>query len=227
MTKHLRVLLVDDHALFRKGLASLIEDRHDIDVVAQAADGLEAVKLARLHVPDLILLDVAMPKCSGVAAIPLLKEALPEVRIVMLTASEEDDDLFAAIQSGADGYLLKDLEPELLFEMLEATRRGEVAMTGALATKLLAEFRRQRRNPQAVDTSEELTQREIEVLRALAGGATNKAISAALAISENTVKNHLRNVLDKLLLQNRTQAAAYAVRQGLAPCDNREDSTNG
>ena len=212
----LRVLLVDDHILFRKGVASLLASHKDIEVVGEAEDGVEAVAKARETVPDVILMDLAMPKCSGLEATRLIKREMPHVKIIMLTVSDDDRDLFGAIKNGADGYLLKNLEPYQLFDMLEGIRRGEAPISGMLAAKILQEFRQPDHSlPQQPEASDELTPREMEVLERVVEGATNKEIAEALVITENTVKIHLRNILEKLHVQNRIQAAVYAVREGL------------
>ncbi len=223
MTQPLRILLADDHVLFRKGIASLIAPRQDMQVVGEARDGLEAIEQARATTPDVVLMDIHMPRCSGLEAIPQILHDCPNTRIVMLTVSDDDQDLFTAIKSGAFGYLLKDIEPSHLFTFLDGVRRGEAPIAGVLATKILHEFRQIEKNVQTpMETSEELTSREAEVLGLVANGATNREIAATLSITENTVKMHLRNILDKLHLQNRTQATAYAVRTGLV---NPSDST--
>jgi DNA-binding NarL/FixJ family response regulator len=212
----LRILLVDDHILFRKGVASLLASRPGLEVVGEAGDGLEAVARARETLPDVILMDIGMPKCDGLEATRLIKREMPHVKIIMLTVSDDDRDLFAAIKNGAEGYLLKNLEPYQFFDMLEGIRRGEVAISGVMAAKILQEFRQPDqslvRQPEAID---ELTPREIEVLEQVVKGATNKEIASTLSITENTVKIHLRNILEKLHLQNRIQAAVYSVREGL------------
>jgi DNA-binding NarL/FixJ family response regulator len=212
----LRILLVDDHILFRKGLASLLASRPGLQVVGEAGDGLEAIARARETAPDLILMDIGMPNCNGLEATQRIKCEMPGVQIIMLTVSDDDQDLFAAIKCGAQGYLLKNLEPGELFEMLDGARRGEAAISGMLAAKILQEFRAPRLDPaQQAQASDELTPREIDILEHLVKGATNTEIAVALSITENTVKFHLRNILEKLHLQNRIQAAVYAVRQGL------------
>ncbi len=217
MAEVLRILLVDDHVLFRKGMAALIAARKDLAVVGEASDGFEAADLARDRGTDVVLMDVHMPRCSGLEAIPLIKQVRPEARIVMLTVSSEDRDLFTAIKQGADGYLLKDLEPRQLFDMLDGLRRGEAAIAPALAGRILNEFRQlQRGAGPSAEIHDDLTPREIDVLKLVAQGATNKEIAAILSITENTVKIHLRNILEKLHLQNRTQATAYAIQHGLA-----------
>ncbi len=212
----LRILLVDDHILFRKGVASLLASRQGMEVVGEAGDGVEAIARARETMPDVILMDIGMPRCSGLEATQIIKREMPHVKIIMLTVSDDDRDLFAAVKSGAEGYLLKSLEPYQLFDMLEGVRKGEVPISGVVAVKILKEFRQPDqslvRQPEAID---ELTPREIEVLEQVVKGAANKEIATTLSITENTVKIHLRNILEKLHLQNRIQAAVYAVRQGL------------
>jgi DNA-binding NarL/FixJ family response regulator len=212
----LRILLVDDHSLFRKGIAALLATRPNFKVVGEASDGLKALERARELVPDAILMDLAMPHCDGLEATRLIKQELPHVHIIMLTVSDDDHNLFAAIKNGADGYLLKTLEPLELYEMLNKLRNNEAPISGKLAFKILQEFRQMNQNHTSPPASpDELTGREIEILELVVQGATNKQISETFFITENTVKIHLRNILDKLHLQNRIQAAVYAVRQGL------------
>jgi len=212
----IRVLLVDDHVLFRKGLASLIDPLEDMEVVGEAGDGREALERARELMPDLILMDIHMPGWDGLKATQLIKEEMPYVKIVMLTISDDDEDIFEAIKSGAQGYILKNLEPEDLFEMLRGVYRGEASISGLTAARILNEFARLAQRKSSVSSSgESLTPREREVLQLVAQGATNKEIASQLFIAENTVKNHLRNILAKLHVQNRVQAAAYALREGL------------
>jgi DNA-binding NarL/FixJ family response regulator len=211
-----RILLVDDHVLFRKGIASLLAARQDITIVGEASDGDEAVILAQQTLPDVILMDVNMPRQNGIETVKIIKREMPHIQIVMLTVSDDDNDLFEAIKSGAKGYLLKNLEPLELYGMLDRLRQGEAPISGAMAAKILREFRQpeytQGKETQPVD---ELTTREIEVLEQVVTGASNKEIADTLHITENTVKIHLRNILEKLHVQNRIQAAVYAVRQGL------------
>lgn len=210
----MRVLIADDHALFRDGLRSLLE-AHGIDVVAEAKDGDEAVALAHLHRPDIALMDLMMPNTDGLAATRLISAELPKVRVVVLTASEDDADLFEAVKSGAQGYLPKDLEARELFTFLDGVMKGEPALTPALARKVLGEFARNRSEPVKPPASV-LTDRERDVLELLIAGVTsNRELADRLFVSENTIKYHLRNILDKLHLNNRAQVIAYALRHGL------------
>lgn len=213
----LRILLVDDHVLFRKGIASLLANRKDMTVVAEASDGLEAVTIARETLPDVILLDVNMPRQDGIETAKIIKREMPHIHIVMLTVSDDDANLFEAIKNGAQGYLLKNLEPQELYKMLDKVRHGEAAISGAMAMKILREFSQppERQSEQSANKVDELTQREIEVLEQVVTGASNKEIADILHITENTVKIHLRNILEKLQVQNRIQAAVQAVRKGL------------
>ncbi len=212
----IRVLLVDDHILFRKGIANLLSAQPDMEVVGEAGDGREALQKARELMPDLILMDIVMTGMSGREATKFIKEEMPYVKIVMLTVSERDSDLFEAIRGGADGYLLKDLEPAELYRMCRGVFRGEAPLSPLMAAKILREFSSLADvRGDAVGPAGKLTPREIEVLELVVQGGTNKEIGESLCLAENTVKNHLRNILAKLHLRNRAQAAAYAVREGL------------
>jgi DNA-binding NarL/FixJ family response regulator len=213
-----RILLADDHILFRKGLAQLLNSQPDFLVIGEAGDGLEAFEKARTLMPDLILMDVDMPRCDGREATRRIKAELPYVVIVILTVSDDEQDLFAAIKNGAQGYLLKKIDPTDLFEQLRGLARGEAALSRLMANKILREFARGE-PASSRPTDGVLTDRERQVLRLVARGLTNREIAEALVIAENTVKNHLRNILAKLHLDNRVQAAAYALREGLASTD--------
>jgi len=212
----MRVLLADDHALFRDGIASLLQ-AWGHEVIGLASNGAEAVELAERLVPDLVLMDVRMPGMSGLAATARIHEARPGISIVMLTVSEDEDDLFAAVKAGAQGYLLKNVEASEFRSLLEAVGRGEPALTPATAARIIEELL----HPSgAGDTSpDRLTERELEVLRLVTAGLRNKEIAAELGISANTVKFHLRNILGKLHAESRTELAARAVREGLIAAD--------
>ncbi len=215
-TEPIRVLLVDDHPLFRRGIASLLSAEAGFEVVGEASNGGEAVEKARNLMPDVILMDISMPEVNGLEATRRIKQEFPYVHIVILTVSDEDENLFEAIRSGAQGYLLKKIEPQTLFTTLRGALEGSAPISRTMATKLLAEFARQSRRETAVPTpTTTLTEREKEVLGLIAHGRTNKEIAGALSIAENTVKNHLKNILEKLHLENRVQAATYAIREGL------------
>lgn len=214
----IRIVVVDDKELFREGLVSLLARRPEIEVVGQAEDGYEALEKARQLKPRLILMDVDMPNCDGVRATQLIKGELPEIDIIMLTVSEEDKDLFTAIKAGAKGYLIKDVKIDELLRAIIAVSRGEAVISPSMAVKLLDEFNvvtstRLVSNPKA--EKQALSEREREVLSLVAMGATNRDIAEKLVISENTVKVHLHNIMEKLHLRNRQHAAAYAIREGL------------
>jgi two-component system nitrate/nitrite response regulator NarL len=211
----IRILLADDHVLFRKGVAALLATRRNIQVVGEAKDGLEALEIARETRPDVILMDIHMPRCTGLEAIKLIKREIPSIKIVMLTVSDDNQDLFKAIKNGAHGYLLKDLEPDQLYEYMESISRGESPLSGVMATKILQEFSHPTpaQEQEADEVLDELTARETNILHLVAEGKTNKEIGSELVISENTVKIHLRNILEKLHLKNRIQIAVYASRQ--------------
>ncbi len=211
----MRIVLADDHALFRDGVASLL-DAWGHEVVGLASDGDEVVVLAERLEPDVILMDVRMPRTSGLEATRRIAASRPGIAIVMLTMSEEEDDLFQAIKAGARGYLLKNLEAHQLRSMLDGVARGEAAISPATAARIMAQYARGGpRGPTA--PPDRLTDREVEVLRLVTDGLRNKEIGAALGISENTVKFHLRNILEKLHAESRTELAARAVREGLVP----------
>ncbi len=210
-----RVLLVDDHLLFRKGLAALLSAQETVEIVGEAGDGCEAVRLVATLRPEVVLMDIQMPVCNGVQATRAIREELLPVKILVLTVSDEDTDLFEAIKAGADGYLLKNVPPESLLQAILGVVKGEAPVSGAVASKLLREFSRAWSSPSAPPSGSELSQREREILTLVAGGASNKQIARQLVVTEGTVKNHLHNILGKLHLRNRAEAAAYATRQGL------------
>ena len=215
--KPIRLLLADDHTLFRKGLASLLEKQPGFEVIGEAENGAEVVRKAQADKPDLVLMDIHMPGINGLEATRQITNALPATRVVMLTISEEDKDVFEAIKCGAHGYLSKKVEPEKLRELLEGVFRGEAPLSGATAAKILKEFAAKISQNSEATPVDDLTAREKEVLQLLATGLTNKEIGIRLDIAENTVKNHLKNILAKLHLQNRVQAATLAIQQGMFP----------
>jgi DNA-binding NarL/FixJ family response regulator len=209
-----RVVIADDHLLFRDGLKSLLEAR-GVDVVAEAQNGKQAVEMARHFKPDIVLMDLTMPEMGGLDATRVLTADESDTRVVVVTASEDDADLFEAIKSGAQGFIPKNLEASQFFELLDGVTRGEPALTPGLARKVLREFARPE-EPKEEKTSTTLTEREREVLELLVQGITsNKELAERLIVSENTVKYHLRNILDKLHVQNRAQVIAYALRHRL------------
>ena len=212
----MRILIADDHALFRDGLRSLLTAQGH-EVVAEARNGREAVTLAHQSRPDLVLMDVTMPELDGIAATRQITSELPDVKVVVLTASEDEANLFDSIKAGAHGYLLKNLEADDFFSMLERASRGEPALTPVLARKLLQEFAKPARQEPA---QEEMTPREREVLELMVEGVTsNRKLAKRLGLSENTVKFHVRNILDKLRLHDRAQVVGYALRKKMADPD--------
>lgn len=213
----MRALLADDHALFRAGIASLLK-AWGIEVVGQAANGVEAIELTRRLKPELVLMDIGMSPCNGLEATRVIKTEIPNVKVIVVTVSEDDNDLFEAVKSGAEGYLLKGMSEEELSSTLEKLSAGEPALSAGLAAKILDEFARMAREGtgEPPGPEDELTDREREVLRLVADGATNREIGSQLFISENTVSFHMKNILAKLHLKNRAQAAAFAIRAGLA-----------
>ena len=223
----LRVLLVDDQPLFRRALATLISAQFDMTVVGEGESGRDALEKVRALHPDLVVMDVNMPGTSGVDGVTAIRGAGITTPIVMLTVSEDDDDLFSAIKAGANGYLLKNVRPEQLFEDMRGVMRGEAPIAPAVAGKLLEALRtggipvRGSAAQPAADAI--LTRRESEILQLVANGLSNKEIANELTITEGTVKNHVHNALEKLHLTNRVQAAAYAVRQGFAHPENSRD----
>jgi DNA-binding NarL/FixJ family response regulator len=221
----MRVLIADDHPLFRDGLHSLLEAR-GIEVVGEARNGRDAVDQTKRLQPDVVLMDLNMPELDGLEATRLISAQHPDVKVVVLTASEDDANLFEAIKSGAQGYLFKNLSSDEFFRLLEGVAHGEPALTPGLARKLLGEFARPAAPvPSAAPPEAELlTEREREVLTLLVQGITsNRELAERLVVSENTVKYHLRNILDKLHVQNRAQVVAYAMRHGMVDPAERED----
>jgi len=213
----IRVLLADDHHLFREGVANILNAQPDLEVIGEASDGLEVLVKARKLKPDLILMDIGMPGCDGVEATQRIKQELPETVIVILTVRDEDEKLFEAIQCGAQGYLLKSIRSQELVSMIRGAVHGEAAITPALGGRMLEEFRRLGRQPVTIFPEQEmtLTGREKEVLSLVAQGASDQEIAEELVISVHTVKSHMRNILAKLQLGHRHEAAQYALREGL------------
>lgn len=219
--QQIRVLLADDHALFREGLAGIIAAQPDMEIVGEASDGVEALVKARELVPDLILMDISMPGCDGLEATRQLRRELPAVTIVVLTVHDEEEKLFKAIKNGAQGYLLKNIHSSTMVNMMRSAVCGEAAITPRLASSMLEEFRRLSHEA-PLDRAEDLvdlTSREQDVLSAAAMGATNQEIADDLCISIHTVKSHMRNILGKLHVNSRQEAARYARHKGLVRKD--------
>jgi len=208
----LRVLVADDHTLFRDGVVSLLEAA-GFEVVGQVGDGLAAVEAAVELRPDLVLMDITMPKLSGLEALRRMRDEAPEVQVVMLTVSDQDSDLLASIRSGAKGYIHKSLSAQEFLEMISGLERGEAAMSRKTAARLIAGLGSE--PAPRLDDRPRLTPRETELLELVAKGLSNKAIAQALSVTENTVKYHIRNILQKLGAQNRTEAVTQALRTGL------------
>ena len=216
----MRVLVADDHSLFRDGLVSLLEAA-GYEIVAQVADGQKALIQAKSTRPDLILLDLSMPRLNGLEALPQLLEIVPDAKIVILTVSEEDDDLLKVIQAGAHGYLVKNLNAEDFLELLGGLERGEAAVTGRTAARLMARLADNRLPAKTL--TEDLTARELELLELVGEGFSNRALSEKLSISTNTVKYHLKNIFQKLGAQNRAEAVAHAIRTGILSSSQKEN----
>ena len=215
----IRVLIVDDHALFRRGLEMVLAEEDDIELVGQASDGAEATQRAAESLPDIVLMDIRMPKSSGIEACRAMKEAAPSTKIVMLTISDEEEDLFEAIREGASGYLLKDIPLDEVADAVRAVHGGQSLISPSMAGKLLTEFatlaRRNDDQPPQQLPAPKLTDREMEVLKLVARGMNNRDIARELFISENTVKNHVRNILEKLQIHSRMEAVMIALRDKL------------
>ena len=215
------VLVVDDHLIVRKGIRSLLATEPDLTVVGEATNGKEAITQTKALQPDVILMDLVMPEMDGIEAIKHITGHNPEARIVVLTSFATDEKVFPAIKAGALGYLLKDSAPEDLVHAIQQVYRGESSLHPTIARKLLQEMARPPQ-PQKPPTTEPLTERELAVLKLVAQGLSNQAIADELVISEATVRTHVSNILGKLHLASRTQAALYALREGLASLDGEE-----
>ncbi|MEZ4732887.1 MAG: response regulator transcription factor [Caldilineaceae bacterium] len=213
MNKRIRLLIADDHAVVRRGLRTILLSEPEMELVDEAADGMEAVLKARACRPDVILLDMVMPRLDGLGAIQQIKQENPAARILVLTSFAEDDKLFPAIKSGALGYLLKDSAPEQLLQAIRDVHAGKSSLDPSVALKLIRELNRPSDLPLSPDP---LSERELEVLKLVARGLTNQEIADTLIIGERTVGNHISSILSKLHLANRTQAALYALREGIA-----------
>ena len=216
MAENIRVLIVDDHAVVREGQRALIETEPGMELVGEGADGIEAIQLTKSLKPDVLLIDLLMPRMGGIEAIQKIKAENSKVNILVLTSFAEDEKVFSAIKAGALGYLLKDATPQELLAAIRQVYRGEPSMDSAVAHKLMRELQRSSDLPL---TEEPLTEREVDVLKLVAQGLTNQDIAEKLVISERTVRTHVSHILDKLHLANRTQAALYALREGLADLD--------
>lgn len=218
--KTIRVLLADDHDVVRRGLQALLDTEDDIEIVGEAIDGVEAVLKARSLRPDVILLDLQMPRKNGIEVIDEIKQENAEARILVLTSFSDDEKVFAAIKAGALGYLLKETSPSELLQAVRDVHLGESSLHPAIARKLIRELNRPSTLPQS---DEPLTEREVEVLVNVAQGLSNQEIADDLVISERTVRTHVSNILSKLQLANRTQAALYALKEGLTTLEKTKD----
>ncbi len=222
MTEMIRILLADDHHVLRQGMAQVLEAQPDMTIVAQAGNGHEAIKAAQKHQPDIALLDINMPKMDGVQAARQIGDESPDTGIIILTMYRRDDYVFEAIKAGASGYLLKEVELDELLAAIRAVADGEAVIDPSIAGRLLAEFRQPRKREEPAEPA--LAERDLEILTLLAQGLTNQAIADQLFISEKTVRNRLSQIFRKLHLENRTQAALYAMREGLVKPDQTEDT---
>ncbi len=207
------VLIVDDHAVVRQGLRTLLELQEDIEVVGEAANGLVAVEQAGQFLPDVVLMDLLMPEMDGIEATRRIRSLSPATKVIILTSFAEDDNVFPSIKAGAQGYLLKNVSPPDLVKAIQAAHLGEVQLDPQIAKKLMDELSARPSKP----ASDDLTERELDVLRLIARGLNNRDIAGELVLSEKTVKTHVSNILSKLHLSDRTKAAIYALREGLAP----------
>lgn len=218
--KKIRVLVVDDESVVREGIVAILSLQPTLDVVGEAWDGVQAVEIARKTKPDIVLLDMAMPKQDGLATIPILKENLPDVRILVLTSFAESDVVYKAIKSGALGFMLKDARREQLIQAIHDVAEGQASISPSIALKVIQEVNQP---SEVLYTASPLTPRELETLRLIARGLTNQEIADSLSVAERTVAKYVSNILEKLHLANRTQAALYAIREGLTePSESRK-----
>ena len=211
----IRVLICDDHALFRRGLMMVLESEDGIEVAAEAEDGEEAVRKAEEQAPDVVLMDVRMPKMGGIEATRAIADRVPSAKILMLTVSDEEEDLYEAVKAGAAGYLLKEISIEEVANAIRAVVTGQSLISPSMASKLLTEFNNLAKQAEQKVMVPRLTDRELQVLKLVARGDSNREVAEELFISENTVKNHVRNILEKLHLHSRMEAVVYAVREKL------------
>ncbi|MFZ2096837.1 MAG: response regulator transcription factor [Anaerolineales bacterium] len=221
MPSPIRVLIVDDHEIVRKGIRALLATKHDIQVIAEAGNGIEAVAQAQVHQPDVVLMDLMMPKMDGIQATREISDGLPDTRILVLTSFAADEQIFPAIKAGALGYLLKDSGPQELIQAIRQVYKGEPSLDASVARKVLAELSRPPQKPLTIDP---LTARELDILRLIAQGRSNKEIAVGLVITEETVHSHVSNILSKLHLASRTQAALYALKEGIASIEDIPDN---
>lgn len=212
--QQIRVMIVDDHAVVREGLRTYLELEDRLEIVGEAANGREAADKAKALRPDVVLMDLLMPEMDGISATKQIKEALPDTKVIVLTSFQDDEHIMPAIEAGATGYLLKDVSAPELVKAIEGAYEGQAQLHPEVARKLMEQVRQPRRRQ---EPGEDLTPRERDVLRLIASGMSNKEIARELVMTERTVKGHVSNILGKLNLQDRTQAALYAVRHGLAP----------
>ena len=221
--ERIKVLIVDDHRVVREGLSAILQSKESIQVLGEAQDGQEAVEKARSLLPDVILMDVSMPKMTGVEATRIIKREFPHIGIIALTMYEEQQYIFDLVRGGATGYLLKDSDSDQIVKAIQSVYRGDSLIHPAVASKILAEFSllAQKKGKKSGWVEHDLTDREITVLRLVADGKTNKEIANNLDLSEKTVKNHVRNIFHKLQVYDRTQAAILAIRKGLIELDPR------
>ncbi len=219
----IRVVVVDDHQLFRKGVIGILQSDDESEVIGEAGNGKEAIAVVQKCIPEVLIMDLAMPIMNGMEATRKLREADLNTKILILTVNEEERSLFEAVKVGAQGYVIKTIDPDDLIRAVKGVAAGEAVMPSNLALRILSEMSKPKPHPMADEGVEPLTAREIEVLRELGTGASNRDIAKRLYISENTVRNHVRNILDKLHVSNRVEAATYAVREGLVYEDDNRD----